>query len=109
MVAKLSLRGREESRDVRSSRGHQCKNSLSVSVHVECASHGAIEVGESHEHVVSTWPDMQTMRHETRVNGEENLFVGMGGSSTDQERREGGSEVTEERENERNLLFCSKK
>jgi len=44
-------------------------------VHVQGAGHGAVQVGQSHEHVAVARPDMDTVHSETRVDREEDLFV----------------------------------
>ena len=47
----------------------------SVGVHVKCAGHGPIEVGQRHEHVAVARPDVQTVLAQSRVNGEQHLLV----------------------------------
>jgi hypothetical protein len=85
IVAKLSLavqrtEGRGEEESTIEAPGH----SLSISVHVESASHGSVQIRESHEHVVATRPDMQTVGHETSAGREEHLLVGVGSSSAEE-------------------------
>ena len=50
---------------------------LSRLVHIECTRHRPIQICQSHEHMIPTWPDMQAILIQSGANGEENLLVHM--------------------------------